>query len=73
MDAGAGVEHRMPGGQFDRAWPEGVLDQQFAALVGVGLAEEYRAGDIGAYAFTVIGAEPNRVVDMFAIAGVSPP
>ena len=56
----------MAGGQFDALRAVGIFDDEFAALVFVGIGEEQRGGDIGADALGAAGDLTDGVIDVSA-------
>ena len=66
MQAARRVEHHVSGRQLDRVHAVGVLDDQLAAVVFVGLGEEQRRREIGANAKRRARDLPDRVVDVVA-------
>jgi len=48
MQARRRIEHEVPGGQLDVVRAVGVLDDQFAAVIFLGLRQEQRRREVGA-------------------------
>jgi len=66
VQAGRRIEDHVTGGEFDGFGAVGVLDDEFAAVVFVGIGEEERAGKIRAKAMAGAGDDADGTVDVRA-------
>ena len=66
MQAGRGIENQVTGGQLYGVRAVGILHDQFATIVFVGLGEKQRGGKIGANAVWRPADLANGVIDMGA-------
>ncbi|MCY1429252.1 hypothetical protein D9M71_451620 [compost metagenome] len=66
VQAGAGVQHQVTGGQLDLLHAIGVLNHQFAAVIAVRVAEEQRRGQVGTHPLRAALGLAQGVVDVEA-------
>ncbi|MOA21363.1 hypothetical protein D3C78_1418520 [compost metagenome] len=66
MQAGARVQHHVPRGQLHRARSVGVIDDEFAAVIGIRFREKQRGGQVRAHALGGTRDAPHRVVHVVA-------